>query len=306
MHMRHPNPELERANAGWRALDAALLRGWPLPAIAEDADKEARGLVLVIAGSREIPGAALLAGTAALRAGAGKLVIATAKSVAVQVALSVPEARVTGLPETATGAFTPESVDLVAEIAKRAGAALVGPGMVDNAGTAAFVAALLPLLRDVPLVLDAGAIAVASQVRRFDQPVVLTPHAGEMAGLLGISRKEVEDRPQEVALRAAAQFNAAIALKGATTWLVDPQGPRWRHDGALPGLATSGSGDVLGGLVAGIAAQGAPLVQAAAWGIVLHALAGAELAQRLGAMGFLARELAGEVPALLQNLQVRA
>ena len=97
----------------WIALDARLLRGWPLPEVAQDADKEDRGRVLVVGGSREIGGAVLLAATAALRAGAGKLVIATAQSVAAPLALRVPEARVIALPETAAGGFALEGLDLI-------------------------------------------------------------------------------------------------------------------------------------------------------------------------------------------------
>src|SRR3954466_11666753 len=89
-----------------REIDDALLRGWPLPAIEEDGDKESRGRVLVLAGSREMPGAAILAGTAALRAGAGKLVIATPPSVAAVVAAAVPESRVIALPEASDGGPT--------------------------------------------------------------------------------------------------------------------------------------------------------------------------------------------------------
>src|SRR4051812_6445162 len=103
-------------------LNARALRRWPLPDIASNADKEARGRVLVIAGCREIPGAALLAATAAMRAGAGKLVIATAQSVAVQMAMAMPEARVIGLPETAGGALTSDGVGLIEEVATHADA----------------------------------------------------------------------------------------------------------------------------------------------------------------------------------------
>lgn len=292
-------------NPAWLELDAALLRRWPLPPIAADADKEARGATLVIAGSREIAGAAMLAGTAALRAGAGKLVIATGASVAVALSLAVPEARVIALAETPAGSFRSEGLELLAECAQGTGAALVGPGLMDEAGSVEFVAGLLPLLAPVPLVLDALGMNVVKRLGRFEQPVVLTPHAGEMASLLDISKEEVIADGRACATRAAAQWNAVVALKGATTWLVDPQGSCWRHEADHPGLATSGSGDVLAGLVAGLAARQAPLEQAAAWGIVLHALAGSELEQRSRPIGFLARELAGEVPPLLQELDIR-
>ena len=104
-------------------------------------------------------------------------------------------------------------------------------------------------------------------------------------------------------LAAAERWNCVVALKGASTWVATPQGQMWRHDEANCGLATSGSGDVLAGAMAGLAARGAPLAQACAWGVVLHAQAGARLGERHGEVGFLARELPGEIPAALQALQ---
>lgn len=289
----------------WTRLDARRLRGWQLPEIPHEADKEVRGRVLVIAGSREIPGAALLAATAALRAGAGKLAIATAKSVAGQLAFAVPEARVIALPETARGSFSPEGLPLLETSAPAADAVLVGPGLMDEAGTCEFVAALLPMLTAVPVILDALAMNVVKGRPPLRQPVLLTPHAGEMAHLRGGSKDDVTADPRQAVVAAAIEFNAVIALKGATTFIAAPQGGRWCHDGGDAGLATSGSGDVLAGLIAGLAAQQASLEQACAWGVVLHALAGARLARRLGPLGYLARELPGEIPALLKAVKGR-
>lgn len=291
---------------GWTRLDARLLRRWPLPAVAENADKEDRGRVLVVAGSREIPGAALLAGIAALRAGAGKLVVATAQSVAQPLALALPEARVIALPENDRGALAPAALELLADSASRTQAALLGPGLMDGAGTCTLVDGLLPLLADAPVVLDALAMDVVRQGRRFEQPLLLTPHAGEMAHLLGATKEEILADPLRAACEAARGWNAVVALKGATTVIATPPGDCWRHEGGHPGLATSGSGDVLAGLIAGLAARQAPLEQAGAWGVVLHAGAGAALARRLGPLGFLARELAAEIPPLVSRWQRRS
>lgn len=282
-------------------LDARALKAWPLPVVADDADKEDRGRILVVAGSREIPGAALLAATAALRAGAGKLVIATAASVAPGMALCMPEARVVALPETRAGGLAVQGVSRLHEIAPGFAAAVIGPGMMDEAGSAAFVAALLPLLAHCTVVLDALALNAALHAAPFDQPVLLTPHAGEMAHLTGLSKEVVAADPEQAALAAAGRWNAVVALKGATTVIAAPDGRVWIHRGGQAGLATSGSGDTLAGIIGGLAARGATPEQACAWGIVLHAGAGARLAAN-GALGFLARELPAEVPAVLQQL----
>ncbi len=282
-------------------LDAQALRAWPLPPIADDADKEDRGRILVVAGSREIPGAALLAATAALRAGAGKLVIATAASMATGMALSMPEARVVDLPETAEGGLAAAGAPQLQEIAAGCAAAVIGPGMMDERGSGEFVAALLPLLAHCTVVLDALAMTVTARLAPFDQPVLLTPHAGEMASLIGRSKEEITADPQAAATQAARRWNAVVALKGALTVIAAPDGRVWTHRGGEAGLATSGSGDTLAGIIGGLAARGASLEQACAWGIVLHATAGARLASS-GPLGFLARELPAEVPAALHQL----
>jgi ADP-dependent NAD(P)H-hydrate dehydratase len=141
------------------------------------------------------------------------------------------------------------------------------------------------------------------QPRRFDQPVLLTPHAGEMAHLRGDTKDAVAGGPGQAVLAAVSDWNATVALKGSTTFIASPGGGRWRHEAGHPGLATSGSGDVQAGVIAGLAAQQVPLEQACAWGVVLHAMAGAALGRRIGPIGFLARELPGEIPPLLRQLR---
>ncbi|MBB3122041.1 NAD(P)H-hydrate dehydratase [Pseudoduganella violacea] len=314
--MDRPPPTPAAAPADTVELDTAALRAWPLPQPQPDSDKEVRGHVLVVAGSREIPGAALLAATAALRAGAGKLSVATAASVAPQLALLLPEARVLGLAETANGGFALEGARRISELAGQADALLLGPGMQDEAATAELVHALLPRFSHCRVILDATAMAVVHprgephlladpvdwEHFRFATPVLLTPHAGELARLSGAAKEAIVQDPYAAATRAAARWNAVLALKGATTVLAAPGGELWRHRGGNTGLASSGSGDVLAGLIAGLAARGATLAQAAAWGVALHAAAGEQLALRAGTLGYLAREIAAEIPALLRSL----
>lgn len=291
--------------AGWSRLDERALRQWPLPAVPDDADKEDRGRVVVIGGSREIAGAAQLAGIAALRAGAGKLVIATAQSVAPAAGQAVPEARVIPLAETPTGAFEAAGADALAHSLDGAAAVLIGPGMMDPEGNIPFIERVLARSGHARVVVDACAMDVVQRLRRFAQPVLLTPHAGEMCHLLGIAKEEVLAAPEVVAARAAREWNAVVALKGATTLLATPGGPGWRHAANHPGLATSGSGDVLAGLAAGFAARAESLEQACAWAVVLHALAGQVLARETAPLGFLARELPAPVPRLVRRIESR-
>jgi len=302
MHPRRPSHEPAGSAVTCRIVDDALLRDWPLPAPDEDGDKESRGRVLVLAGSREMPGAAVLAGTAALRAGAGKLVIATPQSAAQTVAAGVQEARVIALPEGSDGGPTVFGLPALQAIARSTACLLVGPGMIGHESTVAFAHTLLPLFRHATVLLDALAMDLVRSVHRFEQPVILTPHAGEMAHLTGNAKEDLQEVPAEVAERQARQWNATVVLKGATSCIASPSAGVWTHRSQAPGLGTSGSGDVLAGLIAGLAARGATPEQATVWGVALHARAGEALARRQGTLGFLARELAAEVPGLMQEL----
>lgn len=283
-------------------IDARLLRAWPLPRPDGDADKEERGSTLVIAGSREMPGAAVLAAISALRAGAGKLLVATGASIAPGTALALAEARVVALAETEAGGPTTDALARLEAHLAKVDAVLIGPGLLDAAATRAFTRRLLKRVTNGVVVLDALAMEVVLDLRRFERTPLLTPHVGEMAHLTGVSKQAVNADPERHAREAALRWNAVVALKGATTYIATPEGDCWRHVGGQPGLGTSGSGDVLAGIVVGLAARGAPLAQAAAWGVALHAQAGSMLAERLGAIGYLARELPGEIPTLLGTL----
>lgn len=286
--------------AGALVLDLAALRAWPLPALDGSGDKEVRGSVLVVAGSAEIPGAAILAANSALRAGAGKLVIATVASVASHVAVAVPESRVVALAQRDGGGLAAGCASALRDIVPQADAVLVGPGLVGGRAHAWPGAPGDRVVRRAaaPAERDSGRRGDGGQ-RNAHSALLVTPHAGEMAHLTGASKDEVVGCAAEMAVAAAGRWCAVVALKGATTFIASPQGRLWRHENTNPGLATSGSGDTLAGVIAGLAARGAQLEQAAAWGVVLHARAGRQLAERGSGLGLLARELPGEIPALL-------
>jgi NAD(P)H-hydrate repair Nnr-like enzyme with NAD(P)H-hydrate dehydratase domain len=120
-----------------------------------------------------------------------------------------------------------------------------------------------------------------------------------MADLLERDRSAIEDDPLAAAAEASETFGATVVMKGASTHVVAPGAPPLLYAGGGPGLGTSGSGDVLAGLITGFLARGAPPTQAAGWGVFVHGEAGARLAGRLGPVGFLAREISAEAPAIL-------
>ncbi|WP_282948031.1 NAD(P)H-hydrate dehydratase [Cellulomonas endometrii] len=282
------------------ALTPALLRGWPLPA--RDGDKDARGAVLVVGGARRTPGAAALAGLTALRIGAGRLTLAVAESVATALAVATPEAGVLGLPESGDGSPTGSPGPHLAEELDRAQAVVVGPGLDEPEGSAALVRVVLDALAgsDAAVLLDAFALGVLpgldGDVTLPEGRAVLTPNLAEAARLLGVDDVAAAD----AAARVADRWGAVVTCAGT---VAHPDGRRWVSATGYAGLGTSGSGDVLAGAVAGLLAGGCSPEQAACWGTAVHGSAGDRLAARVGPLGYLARELADEVPALLVELQ---
>lgn len=280
-----------------------VLRGWPLPE--PTGGKNARGSILVIGGSTETLGAVLLAAVAAMRAGAGKLQVATVASMAPHVATALPEALVRALPETDGGAIAPEAADVVRDLAEAADALLVGPGMGDKEATQGFGERLLPHLRG-PLALDALGLATVTAdegcLHHLEGRVVLTPNPTEAAYALHVEEDDVDADPARAAVDLAARTKAVVGLGGATSWIAAPDGRLWRDDSGNAGLGVSGSGDVRAGITGGLLARGAEPAQAALWAAWLHGRAGERLASSVGRLGFLARELPGEVPGVLGEL----
>ena len=279
-------------------LDKAALDAHPLPPVV-DGDKETKGRILVIAGSRDVPGAALLTATAAMRAGAGKLRIATGKSVAAAIGVAMPEAMVVALPEEGEGTLAFAAADEVARLASEADAVIAGPGLKESESCNRIADALLA--SDARIALDAALLRCLEPLpehKHSPEPILL-PHAGELASLLDCDEERIERDPVDCGRRAAELYRSIVLVKGVVSHVVTPRGDCWTYEGGAPGLGVSGSGDVLAGIVGGLLARGAEPLNALLWAVSLHGEAGAKLAKKVGPIGFLAREIADEIPALL-------
>jgi hydroxyethylthiazole kinase-like uncharacterized protein yjeF len=281
-------------------LDSRALDQHPLPPVV-DGDKETKGRILVIAGSRDVPGAALLAATGAMRAGAGKLKIATVKSAAMAIGVAMPEAMVLGLPEADDGGFGGGAIDRIADYSAEADAVVAGPG-VKRSDLCKRMADVL-LESDAALALDVALLDTLEplherELKRTSAPILL-PNAKELASLLDCTPEHVDGDPVGCGLRAAEIYRSVVLVKGVTSHVVTPGGECWAYEGGAPGLGVSGSGDVLAGIVGGLLARGAEPLNALLWSVWLHGEAGAQLARKVGPIGFLARQIADEVPALL-------
>lgn len=281
-------------------LTRATLEDFPLPPVG-DGDKHERGRLLIIAGNASLPGAALLCATAAMRSGAGKLKIATVASVAPHIGVAMPESRTVGFAQDADGNFAASAVEPLAELATDVDAVVAGPGMTESPACEALASALLA--GPAAAVLDAGVLrslpAARAAARKARALPVLLPHAGELAALLCCGEAKVEADPVGCGRECARHYRAITLVKGSTSHVVHPDGRVWRFDGGAPGLGVSGSGDTLAGIVGGLAARGADPLTALLWGVLLHGEAGEALSRRVGPVGFLAREIPGEIPSLL-------
>ena len=285
-----PSPRVDPRHGvdGVAHLDADLLRSWSLP-VEQEGDKYSRGTVLVIGGSAMTPGAVLLAGRAALRIGAGRLQIATVPEIAIPVGVALPEAMVLPL------GTVPD--DRLRESIGSAEAVVVGPGLIcDDVGVI-----VESVLRDARsesiIVLDAAAIMVFAKldpavVERSRSRLVMTPNRQEARSLITVPLADDAD-----VLSEGARVTGAVLTSFGDVHA--PDGRAWRTRGGALGLGTSGSGDVLAGLVGGAAARYGDRARAACWATFAHLEAGRRLESRVGPLGYLATDLLGEVPTCL-------
>jgi hydroxyethylthiazole kinase-like uncharacterized protein yjeF len=258
---------------------------------------------MVIGGARATPGAAMLGALAAMRVGGGHLTLGVAESVAVAVAVAVPESGVVALSETPSGAVRGAGAEQLAGELETMDAVLIGPGLSDPDETSELIErATGHLGDDTKVVLDAQALISLSQhgLPDLKDRLVLTPNVGEAKALLSHGSLDPDSQPiEDCAVEIARRHDAVVCLQGV---VAAPDGHTWMLSTGNPGLATSGSGDVLAGAVAGLLGRGAEPTQAAGWGTYLHAAAGDRLTARVGATGFLAREVLDELPGLLVEL----
>jgi ADP-dependent NAD(P)H-hydrate dehydratase / NAD(P)H-hydrate epimerase len=310
-------------------IGADLARGL-LPARPDDSHKGTFGKVMVVAGSAQYPGAAVLASAGAARAGAGLVTLATGRSGALAGGRP-PEITVQPLPEAEWGVLGEAAADELLKAIEGYTALVVGPGLGREKPTGEFLSRLLgldaPRQRGQigfriggaverqetkeraalpPAVLDADALTLLAGIAGWWERVprgslVLTPHPGEMKRLLG--DEELPADPRKAAGEAAARWGQIVVLKGATTVVAEPEGRLHLNDGGNAALATAGTGDVLAGAIGGLLAQGLAPFDAASLGVYLHSAAGRLVREELGDMGALASDLLPRLPLAAKQLR---
>lgn len=293
-------------------LDVSLLEAddaaAALPPRDPNAHKGTYGHVLVLAGSPGKTGAAAMCALSALRIGAGLVTLGVPESLNDIMEAKLTEVMTEPLPETRERTIALAALHKVLTLMEGKRVLAVGPGLSTHPETSELVRELLSAAR-VPLVVDADAInALGPKLETLPKatvPLILTPHPGELARLLSISREEVVQNRIPIAQKVATSFKVHLVLKGGRTLVVDPEGRVAINMTGNPGMASGGTGDVLTGLIAGLLAQGVNAGLAARAGVYLHGLAGDLAAEAVGQEAMLASDLMAQIPDAIRRLKAQ-
>ncbi|MBN1191124.1 MAG: NAD(P)H-hydrate dehydratase [Dehalococcoidales bacterium] len=280
-----------------------------LPGRSLIAHKGTHGKIMALTGSINYPGAAYLACSSTLRVGAGLTTLAIARSLYPVLAVKLTEVTYVPLPESSAGLLSTDAVEMVCRQLPQYDVLLAGCGSGQSQPVKDLIESLLvkSSLKLPRVVLDADGINILAGIpewwKTFKDNAVLTPHAGEMSRLLGRTVTEVQSDRISLAREAAAQWHKTVVLKGAYTVIAAPDGRVNVSPFANAGLASAGTGDVLAGAVAGMAAQGLELFEAASCAVYVHALAGEMVKEKTGDAGMLAGDLLPFLPLAIRQLK---
>ncbi|NOY53137.1 MAG: NAD(P)H-hydrate dehydratase [Deltaproteobacteria bacterium] len=274
-----------------------------LPKRRADAHKGSVGKVLLVAGSKGMPGAAVMTALSALRVGTGLVYAALPSSIEGTFLKRLMEGIVIPLDDSDRDHLTPASLRSILQAAKGKNVVAVGPGIGLDPETGEMVRSLIQTVR-IPVILDADGInqiaADPEILRKAKAPLILTPHPGEMARLTGVSKEVLTTLRIDLARSFAREFGVILILKGARTVIADPGGRCWINTTGNSGMGTAGMGDLLTGMIAGLVAQGMNPLAASKAGVYIHGLCGDRAAGRLGKRSLIARDLLHEVPCVLK------
>jgi NAD(P)H-hydrate epimerase len=268
--------------------------------------KGTTGHLLVIGGSPGKTGAAIMTSQAAMRVGAGLVTLGIPESLNVAVESQLTEVMTEPLPENADKALGLSAYQKVLRQMKRKNVLAIGPGMGSAKHTRNLVRKLIQASH-VPVVIDADGLNALvgdlSFLKKLKVPVVMTPHPGEMARLVGRTSSEVQEDRVGESRNFARTHGVHLVLKGAKTVIAHPDGAVFINPTGNPGMASGGMGDVLTGIISGLMAQGLPVWEAVNAGVYLHGCAADSLARSMGPMGFLASDLMDIIPGQIKGLE---
>ena len=272
--------------------------------------KKKLGQILLIVGSRTMPGAGILSVLGSLRSGAGLTIAAYPQELRTVIVKAVPEAIHLNLSQTSTGSLALGSYNAIIKATKNIDAIVIGPGLAEHPQTGKLIIKLVKNISQ-PLIIDASALNVLSKLsdvskllKKRKYLTILTPHEGEMAMLTGLSSKEISSKRKLLALKMARLWNVIMILKGPHTIIASPDKKIIINNTGGPGLATAGSGDVLAGIVATLVAQNLDRAfMASAAAVQLHGLAGDMATQALGEKSVIASDVLEYLPKAILKVE---
>ena len=274
-----------------------------LPHRKPNSHKGTYGRVVILGGSPGLTGAPALAGQAALRSGSGLITLGIPAGLNSILEAKLTEVMTYPLPETLGQGLSSNALDPVLSLLKNCDAAGIGPGIHPDREAYLLLEGIIKNT-PVPLVLDAGALTLLSRnlslLKEAPQPLVLTPHPGEMARLLESTVTEVERDRLQVAQKFSETWQITLVLKGARTVTALPSGEVYVNLTGNPGMASGGTGDVLTGLITSLVGQGLSTAEAALVGVYLHGLAGDRAAHHVGEAGLAATDLIKELSGTIK------
>jgi NAD(P)H-hydrate epimerase len=277
-----------------------------LPKRPLDAHKYSVGKVLVIAGSRNLTGAPIMTSAAAMKAGAGAVVLATPRSIHAALIKKMTEVMIAPLDETVEGTLSLAALDEIERRLRWADVVALGPGLSQNLETRQLVHRLVESIA-APLVLDADGLGMmaydTSLLKKRTAETIITPHVGELRLLTKLDGQFIESHRVEVARTEAKRLNSILVLKGSPTVTGTPRGEAFLNSTGNPGMATAGSGDVLTGIIASFLAQGMLPEEAAYAGVFVHGRAGDVAARTFGQRGMMAMDILDCIPRALKEIE---
>lgn len=261
------------------------------------------GHVLIIAGSKGKTGAAALAGQAAARVGAGLVTLGIPESLNSVMEEKLTEVMTEPLAEVEPGFLGIDSFDKIKRLMEGKKVLALGPGISTGEDTAELVHKIVEQ-STIPLVVDADGINALrfdlNLLKRVQVPMVLTPHPGEMARLVGLSSKEVQKDRITITRDCAQQYGCYFVLKGARSLIAEPDGNVFINPTGNAGMASGGMGDVLTGMIPGFISQGYDIITSAKLAVFIHGLLGDLVARERGPVGLIAGDLINEIPRVLK------
>ena len=302
-------------------LPARLLQRSP------DAHKGDFGHVFVLAGSARFSGAGVLCAEAALRSGAGLVTLGIPKSLnSAIIKIKPKEVMTLPLPETSEGTFSLSALQKIEDFSKKVDVAAIGPGLSQNSSTQALARKVVAVVNK-PLVIDADGLNALVQatrhcderearrsnlkrdcfvpsgfaMTRLSRTLILTPHPGEMARLLGVSIAQAQADRQGTAQAFARERHCTLVLKGHQTIVADSGGKLYVNKTGNPGMASAGSGDVLTGMIAAFLGQGLDGFNAAKYAVYLHGLAGDLAAKEKTQISLIASDIIAKIPEAIKK-----